>query len=353
MGREVKRVALDFNWPQDKVWKGFINPFGEYSYNCETCDGSGYSHFAKKLQEAWKDDFYPENNGLKRHGRNNPVIRKFAERQVDNNPEYHIEGKIKYYGSNTLTQYKEPTTRDRAIEKEAQRLCDVCFNRWMYHLSDEEIEFINNDDRSLTRHKFVLLSGQDLEEFVRTRAYYLWLEAGCPEGDGIEFYTKADQEFKHAREGRLLPFPNGRRFTKEEIFEIVVFNSFSDISEYSIVKYHCEKAGESLVCSECNGHGSIWEPGMEEKYNSWEQIEPPEGEGYQIWETVSEGSPISPVFADPRDLAKWMVENDTSITSDTTYDGWLNFITGPGWAPSMIGTTGIGFQSGVAGLNNE
>lgn len=28
----------------------------------------------------------------------------------------------------------------------------------------------------------------------------------------------------------------------------------------------------------------------------WEKTEPPTGEGWQLWETVSEGSPISPVF---------------------------------------------------------
>ena len=74
---------------------------------------------------------------------------------------------------------------------------------------------------------------------------------------------------------------------------------------------------------------------------------PPNGKGYQIWETVSEGSPVSPVFAKPEDLAEWMVENDTSITRDTSYDTWLAFIKAEGWAPSFMITDGF-IRSGVA-----
>ena len=36
-------------------------------------------------------------------------------------------------------------------------------------------------------------------------------------------------------------------------------------------------------------------------------VPPPEGPGWQVWETVSEGSPISPVFATREDLIDWIV----------------------------------------------
>ena len=47
---------------------------------------------------------------------------------------------------------------------------------------------------------------------------------------------------------------------------------------------------------------------------------------------------MSPVFSTPEALARWMSTpgNDTSITRGRTYEQWLAFITGPGWAPSMI-----------------
>ena len=79
------------------------------------------------------------------------------------------------------------------------------------------------------------------------------------------------------------------------------------------------------------------------------KVEPPAGDGYQIWETVSEGSPVSPVFAKPEDLAQWMVDNDTSITRDSTYEQWMKFID-VGWAPSMTFSPEGGLQSGVASI---
>lgn len=66
--------------------------------------------------------------------------------------------------------------------------------------------------------------------------------------------------------------------------------------------------------------------------------EPKPGEGYQLWETVSEGSPISPVFATPEELADWLVVpgNDTSITNGTAREQWLKMIRGTGWSPSLV-----------------
>jgi len=32
------------------------------------------------------------------------------------------------------------------------------------------------------------------EDMVRERAYFLWELAGCPEGDGVEFWVRAELE---------------------------------------------------------------------------------------------------------------------------------------------------------------
>lgn len=53
MGRELKRVPLDFKWPMKAVWKGYINPYR--SVKCKACDGSGYSEKAQKYNEDWYD----------------------------------------------------------------------------------------------------------------------------------------------------------------------------------------------------------------------------------------------------------------------------------------------------------
>jgi len=68
------------------------------------------------------------------------------------------------------------------------------------------------------------------------------------------------------------------------------------------------------------------------------KINPLPGDGYQLWETVSEGSPASPVFGTPEKLSQWLVTpgNDTSVTKGTTYEQWLAMIRGPGYAPTLI-----------------
>lgn len=46
-----------------------------------------------------------------------------------------------------------------------------------------------------------------------------------------------------------------------------------------------------------------------------EMLAPPVGEGYQLWETTSEGSPISPVFATIDELCEWCENGATIIGS--------------------------------------
>lgn len=51
MGRELKRVPLDFMWPMNAVWKGYINPYR--GVKCGACDGTGHSEKAMKFNEDW------------------------------------------------------------------------------------------------------------------------------------------------------------------------------------------------------------------------------------------------------------------------------------------------------------
>jgi hypothetical protein len=78
------------------------------------------------------------------------------------------------------------------------------------------------------------------------------------------------------------------------------------------------------------------------------KLEVPIGEGYQLWETTSEGSPISPVFATPEELAKWLFENKISTFGGmtTTYENWLEFIKNIKWSFS-VAFDGKSLKSGV------
>lgn len=55
MGREIKRVAIDFKWDLGKLWEGYINPYYKYQKECPLCDGSGYNKATKKISDTWYD----------------------------------------------------------------------------------------------------------------------------------------------------------------------------------------------------------------------------------------------------------------------------------------------------------
>lgn len=56
-------------------------------------------------------------------------------------------------------------------------------------------------------------------------------------------------------------------------------------------------------------------------------IEPPAGDGYQLWETTSEGSPCSPVFATLDELCAYAADNcSTFADSKATEEEWRKML---------------------------
>lgn len=51
---------------------------------------------------------------------------------------------------------------------------------------------------------------------------------------------------------------------------------------------------------------------------------------WQMYETCSEGTPISPVMADPESLGRWLVDNGANTFADYTADleSWMKIILG-------------------------
>lgn len=75
--------------------------------------------------------------------------------------------------------------------------------------------------------------------------------------------------------------------------------------------------GEDGICALCNVYskGECSEEAdyciySEQNQAIWHQ-EPPEGEGYQLWETTTEGSPLSPVFPSLNELCAWAANHAT------------------------------------------
>lgn len=69
-----------------------------------------------------------------------------------------------------------------------------------------------------------------------------------------------------------------------------------------------------------------------------------------MYESTSEGTPISPAFATPEELARWLTDNKASAfgSSTATYEQWLSAAK-RGWSPSAVIENGV-MMSGVEAL---
>jgi hypothetical protein len=268
MGREVKRVPLDFDWPLHIVWKGFLNPYSPT--NCKLCDGTGLNDATKKIQDEWYS---------------------FGDEEWV----YNEDGSRRYNAK-----------------------------AWHNNLDDDDVKALIDADR-------------------------LWDFTRVPR-------TPEQQEVvrKKIKEGgnSWLPENNGYIPTAEEVNEWNRSGMGHDsLNSWICVKAKAKRLGIFGECSLCKGNGCYF---CDEKYkklsDEWERIPVPKGEGYQMWETTSEGSPISPVFETPEELARWLSGSGASSFGSNTesYETWFKFIKGPGWAPSAIYDS-KGIRSGIKG----
>jgi hypothetical protein len=297
MGREIKRVPLDFEWPMDKVWQGYLSPDWPARHKCSACDGDGYSTEAKLYHQKWYGyaEFDPRETGSLPFSYANPIIAARALRNI---------------GPDTETDLVINELRGALRLREALRLAEH-FNRGRcHHLSQDDVDALAEAGR--------------LWDFTRRPRTQEQAAALAATGD---YWMKE---------------PNGYRPTASEV-NLWSLQGFGHdaVNQWVCASAHCERLGVPATCPRCDGEGEIWDsPEAKAEADAWEATQPPEGPGYQLWETVTEGSPISPVFEAPEGLAAWLVENDDTITRGRSYDDWLVFITGPGWAPSMAGPSG-------------
>jgi hypothetical protein len=337
MGREVKRVPLDFNWPLRKTWEGFLNKRPGPD-NCVACEGSGSSPTAKKLHDQWYGNapFSHEYNGSVPLRITDPAVRQFATKNAVQSvfiSAFGFDDGIKkfwtYVKDKGLDEYlKEHPLVEYDIHREAYRLIGMWNGQWNHHLNAEDVS--------------ALIAADRLWDFTRT-----------PRNE-----EQAEVVRKKLADGEnsWLPESNGYIPTPQEVndWNILSFGHDS-INNWVCVKARCKKLRVSLYCKECKGKGYIWKSKEAMRYhNAWRSKEPPTGDGYQIWETVSEGSPVSPVFATPEELARWMVVpgNDTSVSKGTTYEQWMGFLK-VGWAPSGYSDSEHGFQDGVRAIGDR
>lgn len=238
MGREIKRVPLDFDWPLNKVWYGFVSPYR--GSKCEPCDGSGYNQETRQIA----DDFYA-----------------FDDRS----------------------------------------------RSWRASITVDEVQ--------------ALLDGDRLWDL-----YWPW-EPG----------------------GRKMPQPQKPKATQEMADKVNAANGAgrSPLGEFGhdainrgiLIEARAKRLGVWGYCKWCKGNGKLWSSTTAKRLSkTWREKKPPKGPGWQVWETVSEGSPISPVFSTPEELIEWLTQ--PGERRGYSRDAAENFVRGDGWVPSMITTGG-------------
>lgn len=263
MGREVRRVPVDFDWPINKVWEGFLLPDKLREDPCPSCYRVGLG-------------------GGQTYGTGSTAAAKWLEAAL------YLVGMM-------------------ADDIQAQSFAGTAHQFTQF-----------GDDRSKLHLYLATLQGINVYEHRRPSADIVDLVTGITGRDNrVSFGTGSDfawRAMKVLRKAAGLPKSWG-------------------------------------ICPTCEGHGCVEKyPGQRAEREAWseEDHNPPTGEGWQLWETVSEGSPISPVFPEPEGLARWMASPayQWGISSPMRYEDALKFVTGDGWAPSMVFTPEKGLQSG-------
>ncbi len=289
----MRRVPLDFDFVGD-TWPGYLMPESLQCDDCKYCDGGGYSTFARDQHDRWYGyvPFDPAETGSTRLTPETPAVRAFAERNVSQNAEFYAE----YHPG------PQPAVR------EAERLCRIWNGMWSHHLAQADVD--------------ALIAGHRLMNFTHT-----WKK-----GDGWQ---------------PIVPAPV---VTAEQV-NTWSLNGFGhdSINAMVVIEAACERNGQPYACDRCNGSGGIESyPGQREEAENWEGTGPPSGPGYQLWQTVSEGGPVSPVFATPEELADWIIASGKDLHgSNTPRPNLIRWIAAEGSSVGSFAITSGVMTSGV------
>lgn len=260
MGREIRRVPLDFNWPLNKVWEGFLNPLGKpCPENQKTCFGGSTA------AAQWVD-----------------VITRFLVTVADDALD---GGKRKERGGLWPHPYlvEMPTAPRYDIPRSTPQ---------------EQLGPIFAE-RQRNPAKYVIPPSKDLAELLSA----LMTKEGHPEGSFGFMGTGAAW------------------YIQKAIFAAAGVDP--------------ETWGR---CPVCKGEGR--DPAVKEAYDAWKETPVPEGPGWQLWETVSEGSPISPVFPTREAFVEYLMSKGSTRSAAEAF-------TESGWTPSAVAIPGKGFVTGI------
>lgn len=120
--------------------------------------------------------------------------------------------------------------------------------------------------------------------------------------------------------------------TRREIKKLKQRGTGSDtpLIRLLLVEIRAKRRGAWGPCGRCGGNQYVANENPAvvklytgvDLYSEWHPLEPPFGEGWQLWEDPSpEGRPVSKVFVRPEDLATWCAKSFKTPASE-----WLEWI---------------------------
>jgi len=204
--------------------------------------------------------------------------------------------------------------------------CKICegsgLSPEMKELHDSWYTHLRTDGKEGWGHH---LDEQDVAALLK--ASRLWDFTRIPINDEQrELVKKRVASGKH---NSWLPFDNGVIPTPEQVNEWSRKGIGHDgLNHWVCVKARAKRLGIKQNCPYCKGKGHFWfSKEIEKKAERFKGRNPPKGRGYQLWETTSEGSPISPVFKTMDELCGWAADNASTFGRyKTTKEEWRKML---------------------------
>lgn len=274
MGRELKRVPIDFDWPLKEVWEGYLNPCLDFLEDCPSCDGSGLAPVAKLWRDKWYGYavFNPAETGSLPFSPFDMGIQERIRIKIENPAGGGEDFWFKLFGVSDM---------NRVVFLETERMCKHWNEQWSHHLDQNDVQAL----------------------FDAKRLHNFGNPAICPPAPEVNWLGLTGM-------------------------------GHDAINQHVCLKARIKRMGEVLECASCEGDGHVWpSTELKELCDNWEETEPPEGEGWQVWETVTGGSPVSPVFVTEEELQNWLIHEKGYS------EGAAEQFTKSGWVPSgmMVG----------------
>ena len=254
MGRELKRVPLDFDWPVGTVWEGFINPYSDKEEPCPSCS------------------YFPGETPLG-HAPGYEILRRLWY--------HHLHSAFFVVRAIPLYIGQPKGLIDFA--------CEILNSGrgWNTQIDEGDVQALIENGRL-----------PDFTRRPRTQEHHDILDRLAEEGKPAYWLTESNG---------YVPTPLEVNAWSKNGFGHDAINAMVCCTA------RAARYGVAAECLSCGGRATVPDPELEKLIDGWKRREPPLGPGFQLWSTTGDGHPLSPVFEDIETLSSWAESNATTF----------------------------------------